>query len=160
MQNIWAPWRMQYILQEKEEGCIFCLEKEKKDHEAHILYRGNHSFVMINKFPYSNGHLLIAPYQHVKDLECLNQDELLDMLELIKVSTGILKDALNSDGFNIGANLGRVAGAGVENHLHFHIVPRWDGDTNFMPILSETRVISEHLEDTFNKLIPGFRRLK
>jgi ATP adenylyltransferase len=158
MQNIWAPWRVKYILGKKGGRCIFCLKKNKKEDKNLILYQGDLSFVMMNKFPYNNGHLLVAPCRHVKDLEDLTQKEMIDLINLLKLATSILKDALNPDGFNIGTNLGKVAGAGVESHLHFHIVPRWNGDTNFMPVLSDTRVISEHLEETFNRLKPLFGR--
>lgn len=159
MQNIWAPWRMEYVEGKKERGCIFCLKKEGDDKKKFILYRGNLLFVMMNKYPYNNGHLMIAPYRHVKNFEDLNQKETADLMNLLKITTIILKDTFCPDGLNIGMNLGKIAGAGVEGHIHLHIVPRWSGDTNFMPVFSDTRVISEHLEGTFNRLKPLFRRI-
>lgn len=160
MQNIWAPWRMQYILEKDEEGCVFCKKKFKEDEAVLILYRGKYAFVVMNKFPYNNGHLLVTPFRHVKDLKDLDQQEILELMNLLTISTGILQDALKPEGFNIGVNLGKVAGAGVEDHIHFHVVPRWNGDTNFMPVLSETRVMPEHLKTTYDKLHPAFQRIK
>ena len=154
MDRIWAPWRMKYISGEhKDEGCIFCIKpKEDDDRKNLILYRGNYSFIMMNLFPYNNGHLMVAPYRHVADLEALNNDEVLDMMNLVKKGIKAIKRSMRPDGFNTGFNLGRAAGAGIEMHLHFHIVPRWIGDTNFMPTLAATKVISEHILDTYDKL--------
>ena len=154
MENLWAPWRMRYIESvEDEEGCIFCDKpKEENDRENLILFRSDFSFIIMNKFPYNNGHLLIVPYRHEADFMNLSDDELTDINRLIKKSHAALGEALRPHGINIGLNLGRVAGAGIENHIHYHIVPRWDGDTNFMPVIGQTKVISQGLEETYEKL--------
>lgn len=143
---------MQYILSEKG-GCIFCEKpKEDKDKENHILYRAKTCFIIMNIFPYNNGHLMVAPYKHAANLDGLEQDELTELMLITKKSMQILQKALNPQGFNIGMNIGKIAGAGVEEHLHVHIVPRWAQDTNFMPILAETNVLPEHLDITYKQL--------
>ena len=153
MKQLWAPWRMKYILMRKPKGCIFCkLPKEKKDEENLILYRGSFNFIVLNNYPYNNGHLMVAPYRHVKDLEGLSKDELYEHIEVIRMATSLLKKTFKPDGFNLGLNIGKIAGAGVEGHLHTHIVPRWAGDTNFMPIIADTKVIIEALMATYQKL--------
>jgi len=154
MENLWAPWRMRYIESvEDEKGCIFCDKpEEENDRENLILFRSDFSFIIMNKFPYNNGHLLIVPYRHEADFMNLSDDELKDINRLIKKSYSALGEALRPHGINIGVNLGRVAGAGIENHIHYHIVPRWDGDTNFMPVIGQTKVISQGLEETYDKL--------
>jgi len=158
MKVLWAPWRMTYIRSPKKHGCIFCEKpKEGRDKENLILHRGKKCFVMMNRFPYNNGHLMVAPYRHVADLESLEEEEMLEMMTLLSMSVRALRRAYNPHGFNIGVNIGKVAGAGVEGHIHFHVVPRWVGDTNFMPILSETRVIPELLMETYDKLLKHFK---
>ncbi len=162
MKQIWAPWRMNYIKNaDTTLDCIFC-EKQKmsrtNDRASYIVHRGQRAFVMMNIYPYANGHLLIAPYLHVPSLEDLPMIVSHDLTDLTRYSLTVLRDTLAPDGFNVGMNLGRVAGAGVESHVHLHIVPRWNGDTNFMPVLSETRVMPEHLTVTYNRLLPYFRR--
>ena len=153
MKILWAPWRIKYILG-KKEGCIFCDKvKENKDKENYVLLRGKNGFVMLNTFPYTNGHLMVAPYRHVPDLDGLEESELGELMRLVKTCTQILKKALNPEGFNIGANLGKVAGAGVEGHIHIHIVPRWEGDTSFISTVGETKIIPESLDDTYKKLL-------
>lgn len=153
MKILWAPWRIKYILG-KKEGCIFCDKvKENKDKENYVLLRGKNAFVMLNTFPYNNGHLIVAPYKHVPDLEGLEKDELSELMELVKTCTQILKKALKPEGFNVGINLGKVAGAGVEGHIHIHIVPRWGGDTSFISAVGNTKIIPESLDDTYNKLL-------
>lgn len=153
MELLWAPWRVDYILGEKTESCLFCLKiEEKRDRDNLILQRAKRNMVMMNRYPYNNGHLLVFPYKHSRDLEGLDDEEIKDLLLVVSRSTTLLKKALNPDGFNIGMNLGRISGAGIEEHLHFHIVPRWSGDTNFMPVLAETRVMPEHLAETYRKL--------
>lgn len=160
MKVLWAPWRMQYILGEKPEGCIFCVKPgERRDAENYILHRGRTCFVIMNIFPYNNGHLMIAPYRHVPSLVDLNDEELLELMKVLNLSLRALEDALNPHGFNIGVNLGKVAGAGVEDHVHIHVVPRWHGDTNFMPILAETKVMPQHLRETYGKLKESFDKL-
>ena len=159
MDYLWAPWRMEYILGKKMRGCFLCKKlKEKKDKERLVLYQGQHAFVIMNKFPYTNGHLMVVPQRHCLNLEQLNTEELKELFELLKVSVRALKASLHPHGFNIVMNIGKMGGAG-EDHLHLHIVPRWPGDTNFMPVLGETRVISEYLEETYEKLRSAFRGL-
>jgi ATP adenylyltransferase len=153
MEQLWAPWRIEYIEKPKESGCILCQKPEENNDEANfILYRGQSNFVILNAFPYNPGHLMVAPYRHIADLQELADSEAAEHFELVKKSLALLKEVLKPTGFNIGLNLGRVAGAGIEGHLHTHIVPRWQGDVNFMPVLSDTRVISEALAGTYRKL--------
>ncbi|MBW1918838.1 MAG: HIT family hydrolase [Deltaproteobacteria bacterium] len=162
MKNLWAPWRMNYILSDqKEEGCIFCPgEDRSKDGERLILYVGSLTVAMMNRFPYNNGHLLVAPLRHVAQMEDLSDEETLDLLRIVRESIGILRKVMQPEGFNVGMNLGRIAGAGMEEHMHFHIVPRWSGDTNFMTVLGEVRVIPEHIKETHRKLKPFFEKIK
>ena len=162
MKVLWAPWRMEYILSDQKRGeCIFCPGDDRSADEASlILYVGSLTMIMMNRFPYINGHLLVAPLRHVPDLESLTEDEILDMLLMVRKSIGVLKRVMSPEGFNVGLNLGRVAGAGLETHLHFHIVPRWNGDNNYMSVLGEVRVIPEHIIETYRKLLPHFRKLK
>lgn len=161
MKRLWAPWRMQYIKNAKEGGCIFCDKpKEDEDKKNYILYRSTHSFVMLNAYPYNNGHLMVSPYAHADSLDKLSDDVLLDLFKVTKFSSSRLKEAFSPDGFNIGMNLGKTAGAGIDDHLHIHIVPRWNGDTSYMSVISETRVLPEHLMDTYEKLLPYFRKYK
>jgi len=161
MKVLWAPWRMEYILSNQEKGeCIFCPGDDRSRDEARlILYVGSMSMVVMNRFPYINGHLLVAPVRHGPDLEFLSDEEMLDLLNMVRRSIAILKKEMDPEGFNVGLNLGRVAGAGVEEHVHFHIVPRWNGDTNYMTVFGEVRVIPEHIEKTYRKLLPHFQRL-
>jgi ATP adenylyltransferase len=158
MKVLWAPWRMGYILSEPKEGnCIFCPGKDRgKDEERLILHMGSRTLVMMNRFPYNNGHLLVAPVKHVSGLELLNNREMTDLLLMVRRSIQILKEVMNPEGFNVGLNLGHVAGAGMEEHMHFHIVPRWKGDTNYMTVLGDVRVIPEHIRETHRKLLPRF----
>jgi len=145
---------MQYIEQsDKVEGCIFCvLPAEQKDTENLILYRGKTCFLMLNSFPYNNGHLMVAPYKHTADIYALDDGELLEISHLIRYSIRLLTAAMQPDGFNLGVNLGRSAGAGVADHIHWHIVPRWIGDTNFMPVIADTKVLPDSLRSTYDKL--------
>ncbi|RME33939.1 MAG: HIT domain-containing protein [Deltaproteobacteria bacterium] len=155
MDRLWAPWRMTYINGEDHQsrkGCIFCLGHEEEDRERLILFRGRAAFVIMNKYPYSNGHLMVAPYRHTADLGSLDLSEVEDVWRLTVLARDVLTEWGRPDGFNIGMNWGRVAGAGVEDHLHQHIVPRWHGDTNFMPVLADVRVIPQHLEETADLL--------
>lgn len=156
MKHLWAPWRMEYILKSKEKGCIFCLQTRPEGDRDHlVLYRGHHAFVMLNRYPYNNGHLMVAPHRHCIGLEALTPLESKELFELLKASTHVLKHSLSPGGFNIGVNIGKIGGAG-EDHLHFHIVPRWAGDTNFMPILGETKIVPEYLSKTYQKLHSAF----
>lgn len=158
MKVLWAPWRMGYILSNpKDQSCIFCPGEDRNlDEERLILHVGERTMVMMNRFPYNNGHLLVAPVGHVSGLDQLDPEGTLDLLMTVRRSIDVLKRAMGPEGFNVGLNLGRVAGAGVEEHMHFHIVPRWKGDTNFMTILDDVRVIPEHIQETYRKLRPAF----
>ena len=159
MNYLWAPWRMDYILRKKKKGCFFCQKlKEKKNVKNLILYQGKYVFVIMNKYPYTNGHLMVVPKRHYLDLEQLDHNELRELFNLLKTSTQVLKTSLHPHGFNIGMNIGKVGGAG-EDHLHLHIVPRWAGDTNFMPVIGKTKIVPEYLERTYRKLHPPFMDL-
>ena len=153
MKHTWAPWRIEYIRMEKPKGCILCDKpKEKRDVENYILFRGEKNFIMLNAYPYNPGHLLIAPYRHIASLEELTESERNEHYTLVSRSVEVLKAQLKPAGFNLGANLGRVAGAGIDDHFHSHIVPRWQGDDNFMPVLAGTKVIPQALADTYTGL--------
>ena len=161
MDILWAPWRIEYIKRTKEPGCIFCIKpRERADKKNLIIYRGKTSFVIMNFYPYNNGHLMVVPFRHTADLSDLTRDEKLEIMDLLAKSKDALNRAMSPDGFNIGMNLGQVAGAGVKDHLHFHIVPRWNGDTNFMPICGHTKVVSEALEETREILQNAFQKIK
>jgi len=161
MKPLWAPWRMTYINQvSKEDGCIFCQKMREDDvREALVLARTGHSVIMLNKYPYTNGHLLLAPKRHEKDLSSLSADEYGDLNEALRRSIDIVRKSYNAAGVNLGMNLGKCAGAGIEDHLHWHVVPRWECDNNFMPVLAETRVMPQHLLESYDQLKPYFQRL-
>lgn len=155
--KLWAPWRIGYITNTKCEGCFLCQYSSESDDKKHlILHRGKTAFVIMNFYPYNNGHLMIAPYQHTNDLTVLDEITRLELFNLIDKSCRNLRDALHAEGFNVGLNLGSVAGAGLKDHLHFHIVPRWTGDTNFMPVIGHTKVLSEGLKETWQRLKQKF----
>ncbi len=157
MQTLWAPWRGELIHSEPRSGCIFCvLPAEQRDRENLIVARTTLSFVILNRYPYNNGHLMVIPRRHVADFTLLTPDESHDLHALLQRSVGILGQASRPAGFNVGMNLGAAAGAGIAEHLHYHVVPRWLGDTNFMPVLGETKVMIEHLQTTFDRLAPLF----
>ncbi|MPZ77926.1 MAG: HIT domain-containing protein [Deltaproteobacteria bacterium] len=157
MKQLWAPWRMAYIDQDsKETGCIFCNTGVQESRPALVLTRTAHSIVMLNKYPYNSGHLLLAPQRHEKHLSSLSATEYADINEALRRTVDIVRHVLNPGGINLGMNLGKCAGAGVEDHLHWHVVPRWEGDTNFMPVLGETRVMPQHLLDSYDRLAPHF----
>ncbi len=159
MEQIWAPWRMEYIRMAKPDRCILCDKPEEaKDEANRILYHGKFNFVMMNNYPYNPGHILIAPYRHVDGLEKLTAAELHEHADITKKCIQILKKAFNPSGFNIGVNMGQVAGAGIADHVHSHIVPRWQGDTNFMPVVGDVRVIPEAVDETYRQLKPLFNR--
>lgn len=150
---LWAPWRMEYILGEKESGCIFCTRiNQDSDKENLILLRGENNFVIMNKYPYNNGHLMVVPNRHTSEFDSLSDPEKLEMMNLVSKSMNVLKKTVNPDGFNVGMNIGKIAGAGIDDHLHFHIVPRWAADTNFMPVVGQTKIISEDLGETWERL--------
>ncbi len=153
MEQLWAPWRIEYIEKTREGGCVLCQKPREDDDEANfILFRGQSNFVILNAFPYNPGHLMVAPYRHTANLQYLTDEEAKEHFNLGKKGLELLKETLKPAGFNVGLNIGKVAGAGIEGHLHTHIVPRWQGDANFMPVLSDTRVISEALIATYRKL--------
>ncbi|MBI4682491.1 MAG: HIT domain-containing protein [Nitrospirae bacterium] len=165
MKRLWAPWRMEYILDDKKhEICLFCdvskkdgnKPKKNRDKKNLILHRGKHCFVILNRYPYNSGHLMVVPYFHTPTFDGLSDDVLFDLIKTVNKSVVILKDVLRPDGFNVGLNFGKVAGAGMESHMHIHVVPRWTGDTDSMPIISETRVMPEHLTKTYNKILKAF----
>jgi ATP adenylyltransferase len=158
MKTMWAPWRIEYILGNKEAGCVFCNAIGARNELT--LFKGRTSMVVMNKFPYINGHLLVAPLRHVSGLNELEKAEMGELLSTIEQSVAVLKKTLKPEGFNVGLNLGKVAGAGVEEHLHFHIVPRWSGDTNALAVFAEIRVIPQHLQETFNLLKPHFDEIR
>ncbi len=159
MKVIWAPWRMEYVTSEiNEQECIFCPgEDRSKDEERFILSIDGLSVILLNKFPYINGHLLIAPKRHVSTLDVLSTKEKVDLITKVEKSIDVLRKLLHPEGFNVGLNLGKIAGAGVEDHLHFHVVPRWTGDTNYMTVFGEVRVVPEHIQKTYQKLLPFFK---
>jgi len=162
MKNLWTPWRADYVKEHEtpDKGCIFEAGADRNyDKDSLLLYRDAVTTVFLNRFPYANGHLLIAPARHVGDIVDLSNEENSALLEMIRESVKILRRHKNPDGFNIGLNLGTVAGAGHPDHLHFHVVPRWDGDHNFMAVLAEIRTIPEHIESTFDQLLPDFQNL-
>ena len=158
MKQLWAPWRLSYILSEKTKTCIFCHHPSGgQNQKSLLLHAGPSSLVMLNRYPYSSAHLLIAPRTHTANLGKLTADEMGDLFATLKLSVAALTAALKTAGFNIGMNLGRVAGAGITRHLHLHVVPRWQGDTNFMPIVAESMVLPEHLDRTYDRLAPIFQ---
>ncbi|MFW6151213.1 MAG: HIT family protein [Chloroflexota bacterium] len=156
MESLWAPWRAAYITGAKsgeEGGCILCVKPEQEaDEENLILHRGSWNFIMLNAYPYNPGHLMVAPYRHVPDPRQLTQEELAEHASLVNKALSLLESAMRPSSFNVGMNLGRSAGAGIADHMHTHVVPRWQGDNNFMPVISNTRVLSEGLPDTYRKL--------
>lgn len=160
MNLIWAPWRKAYLrsCQHKTSKCLFChLLKSKSDKKNFILYRTPFNFAILNRYPYNNGHVMIVPNRHVASLADLSKDEILDSFNLLVQIQKTLKEKLKAHGFNIGVNISDIAGAGVPNHLHWHVVPRWKGDVNFMPVVSDTKVISESLESVYKELSQSFQ---
>ncbi|MFQ5431324.1 MAG: HIT domain-containing protein [Nitrospinota bacterium] len=156
-----APWRLEYILGPKEDECIFCkMPKENNDLQNLIIHRGEYNFVILNLYPYNNGHLMVVPYSHTDNLVDLGADELGEMGTLTKICVEILTMKIKPEGFNIGMNIGTAAGAGIEEHLHMHIVPRWSGDTNFMPIVGNTKVLPQMVFETYDILLDGFNKLR
>ena len=149
-ERLWAPWRLEYIKGPKADECIFCTKPaEDDDRSNYILRRGTHCFAILNAFPYSNGHLMVAPYRHVPSIEELDDEALLELMTLTQAGLGALREAYGPEGFNLGINQGKVAGAGVEHHVHLHVVPRWGADTNFLPVIGDTRVLPQSLADSY-----------
>ena len=151
MDRLWAPWRVKYLRTQKQGKCIFCLNQRFKA-KNYTVIRNRHSFAMLNKYPYNNGHILVAPLRHIKDLSQLKDFEIIDLFNTLGQVKGLLARVLKPSGFNIGINISETAGAGITGHLHIHIVPRWRGDTNFMPVIFNTKVVSQSLEDLYQRL--------
>jgi ATP adenylyltransferase len=157
MERIWAPWRLEYIKSADEQsGCVFCTAAGLDDEEGLIVHRGELAFVLLNRYPYAGGHVMVAPYRHCGGLGELSDDEALEVHRLAAVAVDVLAAVMSPQGFNLGWNLGRAAGAGVLDHVHEHVVPRWAGDTNFMPVLADVKVMPEHLSDTRRKLVAAW----
>ena len=156
-ERLWAPWRLEYIKGPKSDECIFCTGPQAGDDAAkYIVKRGEHCFVILNAFPYNNGHVMVSPYRHVPSIEELDEVALLELMTLTQASLGALRTAYAPEGFNLGINQGKIAGAGVEHHVHLHVVPRWGADTNFMPVIGDTRVLPQSLEDSYRDLTQAF----
>ena len=160
MKQIWAPWRMEYINKDKSDECIFCsLPKAGNDTKSFILFKGSYCFIIMNIYPYNTGHLMVVPYRHCACITDLDKDESMELNELTKKSIQILRNVNTPDGFNVGFNLGKSAGAGYDEHIHNHIVPRWTGDTNFMPVLADIKIHPESLQQSYKKLVPHFKKI-
>jgi ATP adenylyltransferase len=158
MDHLWTPWRMAYLRGEEPlpEDCLFCSAPQMEDAQVHIVHRGNLCYAILNRFPYNNGHLMIVPHAHVATLEELSAEVLAELMALTQLSLQVLREAYNPQGFNVGMNIGEVAGAGVAGHIHLHIVPRWGGDNSYMSTVGKTRVIPEWLDQTYERLRPLF----
>jgi ATP adenylyltransferase len=153
MKHLWSPWRLEYLTAQETEGCIFCHAAESNgDRENLVLLRGERAFLILNRYPYNNGHLMSVPYDHVPSLEDLNPPTLTEMMLLVNRGLAALRACMRPDGFNIGVNLGLVAGAGIEDHVHIHAVPRWAGDTNYMPVVGDMRVVPQTWLQTYDQL--------
>lgn len=156
--TLWAPWRMAYIAGPKGGGCLLCdLPRRGDDRQNLVLRRGPRTYVVMNRYPYNNGHLMIVPYRHCADFGRFSAEDALEFMQETQRATRILHRLFGAEGFNVGVNLGKAAGAGIAEHVHIHVVPRWVGDTNFMPVLSDTKVMPDYLEATYEKLVPVFR---
>jgi ATP adenylyltransferase len=160
MDHLWTPWRSTYIKSAKTEGCIFCIAAAAtEDEELLVVHRAEMNFVILNRYPYTNGHLMIAPYQHASRLNALDETVTAEMMRLGRLAEHVLETVYKPHGLNFGLNLGEAAGAGIEQHLHLHALPRWKGDANFMTTVAETRIIPETLEDSYRKISGGFKSL-
>ncbi len=161
MDRIWAPWRTAYLQNatEKTDACLFCvIGKDGNGRQDHVFLRRTHCYAVLNRYPYNNGHVLIVPYRHINDLSLLTREEVLDCFETLSYVQSLLTEMLHPEGFNVGINIGRAAGAGIPDHIHLHIVPRWVGDVNFMPVLSDTRVISQSLDELHQALVSAHQK--
>ncbi len=154
MKHIWAPWRMEYIREKKREGCVLCRDSHRG--EELVVGEGRNCFVTVNRYPYTGGHLMIVPYRHLSSLTDLLPEERLELFAFLDLSVRGLTEAMKPEGFNIGMNIGKAAGAGIDDHLHIHVVPRWSGDTNFISVIGEVRVIPEDVIETAGQLRPFF----
>ena len=156
--RLWAPWRGTFLAQRGRRACIFCAAKRSRlDERALVVARGREVFAILNRYPYTNGHVMVAPYRHVGDLQALSADAWAEMLEVTQRLMACLREIIRAQGFNIGLNVGQVAGAGIPGHLHLHVVPRWRGDVNYMSVIGETRVISQSLEEVYRRITPWMR---
>jgi len=150
VRHLWAPWRMKYVVGSKDKGCLFCEKAaQEKDADNHILYRAKHNFVILNAYPYNSGHLMVVPYQHVNNITDLTEPALREMCLIAQGCVRVMYDHLSAEGVNLGMNIGQVAGAGIEQHVHLHLVPRWSGDTNYMTTIANTRVVPQDLDETY-----------
>ena len=156
--RIWAPWRLRYVSNaRKQDDCVFCVKPDEgDDREALIVHRGPRCFVILNLYPYTSGHLMVAPYDHVGRLQDIEPDVTAEMMDLAQQAIRRMEDVYRPEGFNLGVNQGKVAGAGVEGHIHLHVVPRWAGDNNYMPVIADTRVMPQSLEESYDALQGGF----
>ena len=161
METLWAPWRIGYIMSEKPKACVFCAKPaENRDRENFILHRGEHCYAVLNIYPYNNGHLMVVPYQHLASIDLLSSETAVEIMALARKAVRVVRHVMGPEGFNIGINQGASAGAGIVDHVHLHVVPRWIGDTNFMPVIGETRVMPQSLESCYDLLTRGFERLE
>ena len=156
--RIWAPWRLRYVSNaRKQDDCVFCVKPDEgDDREALIVHRGERCYVILNLYPYTSGHLMVAPFEHVGRLQDIEPEVTAEMMDLAQQAIRRMEDVYSPEGFNVGVNQGRVAGAGVEGHIHLHVVPRWAGDNNYMPVIADTRVMPQSLEESFDALQGGF----
>ena len=153
MKQLWAPWRIEYILGPKPDACVFCLpESRDEDEERLVLHRVKRAFVIMNRYPYNNGHLLVCPFRHVSELTDLESAESHEIMDLVQRCSGILKQHFNCEGINVGLNLGKAAGAGIGEHLHFHLVPRWNGDSSFIAVMDDVRTVPQHIREIYAAL--------
>ena len=160
MKILWAPWRIEYIKMKKPRGCFFCKEGKGKQGKFPLVLKTEHSIVLMNTYPYNPGHVMVAPKRHVPDITDLSKEEFCDLWETVKLMELVIKKVFSPDGMNIGVNLGKAAGAGIVDHLHVHIVPRWIGDNNFMPVVSDTRIISQAIQESFQLIVDELKRHK
>lgn len=153
MKQLWAPWRIEYILGPKPDTCVFCLpESTEEDEERLVLHRGGRAFVIMNRYPYNNGHIMVCPFRHVSELTELSREETHEIMDLVQLCSEILKQHFNCEGINVGLNLGKAAGAGIGEHLHFHLVPRWNGDSSFIAVMDDVRTVPQHIRETYKAL--------
>ncbi len=155
MRHLWAPWRMNYVVGSKPDGCVFCGKTEDRDDaENHVLYRGEYNFVLLNAYPYNSGHVMVVPYKHASCLTELDSATVSEMFSMAQALVGVMKSYLHAEGVNLGMNIGQAAGAGIEAHLHLHLLPRWSGDTNYMTSIGGTRIVPQSLDETYMSLQP------
>ena len=159
MEHLWAPWRMDYVAGPPVEGCVLCQAGQRETADDYVVYRGEHNFVILNRFPYNSGHLMVVPYEHLSDMTALSGEQLGEMMEIAQGVLETFSQCLRPDGANLGMNLGRAAGAGIESHLHLHIIPRWHGDTNFITTVGETRVVPQALDACARVVEPILREV-